>query len=97
MRGLLVSLACVGCSRVTCGAGTELIDKVCEALAVPDPLECGPGTLEEEGECVAEPVPEIVCGPGTVLREDTCVAVTDEWVGEHPGMLPDYDAVLAAC
>ena len=32
-----------------------------------------------------------------VFVVDEAVNIGFEWVGEHPGMLPDYDAVLAAC
>ena len=90
MRIVFVLVALAGCKSVTCGEGTELIDWVCEAPEppeppeppdMPDPLTCGPGTVEQDGECVAEPVPQITCGEGTVLREDTCIAVPDEWVG----------------
>ena len=41
-----------GCRPVQCGAGTVLVDRVCESM-----VECGPGTVEFEGDCVPDVEP----------------------------------------
>lgn len=52
-RALVIALA-VGCQGsgggTTCGAGTTALDDRCVADA--QPLSCGPGTVEEAGQCV---------------------------------------------
>ena len=70
------------CTRVTCGTGTVLADKVCE-VAEQDvgTLECGPGTFEEDGECVGDQRFAVRCPAGTVLRDDVCIPWNyDEWL-----------------
>lgn len=79
----------LGCGASTvCGEGTHEVDGTCEAHVGPS---CGPGTVLEGGECVAEPstvledtavvdegTPE--CGDGTVLRGEECVALDLQYI-----------------
>jgi hypothetical protein len=44
--------------------------------------ECGPGTVEEDGDCVA-----VRCGPGSVAQDGVCTPVCDEpfWIERDGG------------
>jgi len=74
---LVVGLAAVGCgddrSNTTCGEGTRLEGEVCVPTA-PE-IECGTGTVEQNGECV--PDGSVICEQGTRFDTATGQCVVD--------------------
>jgi hypothetical protein len=56
-RIVVVALGGIAAGAIGCGGGSD--------------IECGPGTVEENGVCV--PTGTTECGPGTVLMGDQCV------------------------
>ena len=68
-----------GASKVTCGAGAEVVNGECVAK-----VECGGGTKVMNGKCVAE----VTCGGGTKVVGGECVPKV-ECGAEVPVTIPD--------
>lgn len=65
-----------GGDGLECGAGT--VPNAAGTACVPDPddqLECGNGTIEQNGRCVPDPNAQVECGPGTIEEDGECVAI----------------------